>query len=251
MLAAIGSEIAARDAPPFRAKLTLATPALFLGAATMENVSLRAQSEPGKPVAISLATSLPGSGNLQLDGAFDFGAAPEFRGKIVADVGDIGALGEWAAHGEETLSRHAQALAQALPYARMSARGDLEASKAGFSIKNLALGLDRTKLNGAVAFSAADADKRGRLFLDLDTDLLDLEEAPDVASGAFWIGDFDLTLSLAASRLRIAHAGQCRGRKRFDAPQGDARPQDTLALDASRYGTSAAPRSRRKARSPR
>jgi hypothetical protein len=229
-LAALGGQISAHDAPPFRARLDFTTPALYLGAATLENVSLTANAEPGRPLDVALDSSLPGAGHLRLDGGFDFGAAPEFRGRMETEVADIGALGEWAARGEPSLADHARALSQALPYARMSTSGDLEASKVGFSIKNLAMELDKTKLGGAAAFVEPQGDARGRVYLDLSTDSLDLDEAPDLASGAFWIGDFDLTLSLNADRLRIAHAGKGAvesGSMRLQA----SRAKDKLSLD--------------------
>jgi hypothetical protein len=208
LLAALGRQLAARDAPPFRGAVKFSTPAVFLGAATLEDVSLIAETAPGEPVRATLSLGLPGQGRLKLDGAFDLGVAPDFRGRMDADIGDVGALSEWAARGEPSLVAHAKAISQSLPYAHMSARGDLQASQVGFSLNNLKLELDRTRLAGAVAFNAPLDVKRGRFYLDLATDSLDLDEAPDLSSGAFWAGDFDLTVALRASRLRIAHAGQ-------------------------------------------
>ena len=230
LLAALGRQLAARDAPPFRGVLKFTTPAVFLGAATLDDVSLSAQSAPGEPIRAALSLGLPGQGRLKLDGVFDLGAAPDFRGRVDADVGDVGALGEWAARGEPSLVAHARAISQSLPYAHMSARGELQASEVGFSLKNLALELDRTRLGGAVAFNAPHGSARGRVYLDLSTDSLDLDEAPDLSSGAFWVGDFDLTLALRASRFSIAHAGQGAVESGSMSLQA-SRAQDRLSLD--------------------
>ena len=85
---------------------------------------------------------------------------------------------------------------------------DLEASAAGFSARNLKLTIDRSAFTGAVAFTQPHESARGRLFIDLHSDALDVDAAPNLADGADWLADTDLSLSLAASKLRIARVGE-------------------------------------------
>ena len=250
VLVEFGRRIAARDAPPFRAKLAFSSPALFLGASTLENVAIDAQSQPGQPLKVTLESSLPGLGRLRLDGGFDFGAAPEFRGSVEADVGDIGALGEWAARGEPSLVDHAHALSLALPYARMSARGDLQASQVGFSLKNLALELDRTRFNGAAAFAQPQGGERGRVYLNLATDSLDLDEGARRRERRVLDRRFRPDARPVGGQAshrpcrsgRRSRAVRCAWRRRA--------PRIAFRSTGFRSRTSAARRSKRKAKSP-
>ncbi len=224
VLAVLGARLEGDEAPAFDADLAFSTPALYLGAETLDNVSLALQARRGRPLAVDFRSGLPGQGEVKLDGGVEFGSSRHFSGKLFARAADIAALGAWAGRGDPDLTAKAEALASAMPYGEVSARGNLEASKVGFSLRNLALTLDRTTLTGALAFTAPEPPARGRLFLDLDTDALDIDSMPDLTSGVFRLGDFDLSLSLAARRLRIAHAG------------GGAVQSGSLALQASREG---------------
>ncbi|MGO9743905.1 MAG: AsmA-like C-terminal region-containing protein [Roseiarcus sp.] len=224
VLAALGARLDGDEAPAFDADIAFSTPSLYLGAETLDNVSLALQARPGRPLAVDFHSGLPGQGEVKLDGGVEFSPSRHFSGKFFAHDADIAALGAWAGRGDAELAAKAEALASAMPYGEVSARGNLEASEVGFSLRNLALTLDRTTSTGALAFTAPEPPARGRLFLDLDTDALDIDSMPDLTSGAFWLGDFDLSLSLSARRLRIAHAG------------GGAVESGSLALEASRDG---------------
>ena len=190
------------------AELTFATPTAFVGAQTLENITLHAKADPGAPLQLAFETGLPGEGRIKLDGQYEFGASPHFVGALDARASDLAALGAWAAHDDAGFAAKAQALASALPYGLVQARGKLEASKVGFSLRNLTLALDKANLKGAVAFTAPQPDARGRLYVDLSADALDIDAAPDFSNGALWFGDFDLSVGLRAARLRIAHAGE-------------------------------------------
>ena len=151
---------------------------------------------------------MPGHGHLRLSGAFESRAGAGFRGQAEARVGDFRALRDWAAQGEPEFAARLAGLGNAFPYAAASAMADLEASAAGFSARNLKLTVDRSAFTGAVAFTQPRESARGRLFIDLHSDALDMDAAPNLADGAAWLADTDLSLSLAASKLRIARVGE-------------------------------------------
>ena len=207
-LRAVAGAFSRPGAAPMRIKLAFQSPAAFLGAQTIEDIDIKAVADPGQPIQGQFEAALPGRGQVKLSGALELGAAAQFRGAIDARVGDPGALAEWLSEGEPDFAGRAKAFMGALPYAEASATGDVEASSVGFSLRNLKLALDRTNFAGALAFTQPVDGARGRLFLDLKTDALDIDEAPDLSGGGAWLGDFDVSLALEASKLRIARVGQ-------------------------------------------
>ena len=223
-LASLGRRFVDGGAPTLGVEVAFATPAAYVGAETLDDISFVARGQAGAPLRLTFATGLPGAGRLSLDGAFEFGASPHFVGAAQASAHDLGALGIWAARADAATSAKVESIARALPYGLVSVKGDIEASKAGFSLRNLTLALDRTTLTGAAAFTASTDSSRARVFLDLASDALDIDAAPDLASNAFWIGDFDLSVALRANRLRVAHAGEA------------AVESGSLALSATREG---------------
>jgi hypothetical protein len=169
---------------------------------------LAAEAGPDQPFSGHFEAGLPGRSHASLDGAVEFGAAGGFRGKLDAKVGDVRALSEWAAEGEPEALAKLAAVGATLPSAIGSVTGDVEASSVGFSARHLTLALDRSAFTGAIAFTRALGDDRGRLFVDLRSDGLDMDTAPNLAAGADWLGDLDLVFALQATKLRVAQLGR-------------------------------------------
>jgi hypothetical protein len=207
-LRSVGDRLARTSGLPIQFNLVFSTPTAFLGAGSLEQLSLTASAKPGEPVTGVFEAGLPGRSRVRLSGAFETGAGAGFRGRAEADVGDLRALGEWATDGAPEVAARLAALENAFPSAAASATGDLEASGVGFSARNLKLKLDRSTFTGAVAFTQPRESTRGRLFMDLHSDLLDLDSAPNLTDGAGWLAAIDLSLALDASKLRIARVGE-------------------------------------------
>jgi hypothetical protein len=203
-----GASIGERDAFPSRFRLGFTTPTVFLGAQTLDQLSLSLASNPGEPLTGRFETGLPGKGHLLLSGALELGAAAKFSGHMEAQVGDFGVVRDWAGAGEPELATRLSALSQTFRYSGASATGDITASSVGFSAENLKLIVDRSTLTGAVAFTRPVAGDRGRLFVALRSDALDIDAAPNLEASAGWLDDFDLKLDLEATKLRIAQVGQ-------------------------------------------
>ena len=166
---------------------------------------------------------LPGRGHVKFAGTMELGAAPEFRGVVDAHVGDPAALADWLSEGAPVFAERMKAFMAALPYSEASATGDLEASGVGFSLRNLKLGLDRTNFAGALAFTQPVDGARGRVFLDLRTDALDI--------------DWRRTLPAAAIGSAISMC-RSRSRPRSCGSRGSGRPpwKGALSLKAGKSG---------------
>jgi hypothetical protein len=207
-LGRLGASTGRRGLGPARIAVDVSAPAIFLGAQTLEKVHLTLASRPGEPLTGTFETSLPGQSHLRLDGTLEFGAAPRFAGRMDARVGDFVTLKDWIAEGRADLGGRLGALYEAFPYADASAAGDIEASSAGFSARGLKLVVDRSTLTGAIAYTTPIAGERGRLFVDLRSDALDIDAAPNLLGGVDRFGDFDLSLALDAKKLRVARLGE-------------------------------------------
>lgn len=193
---------------PLAVRLGFSSPAAFIGARTLEHLNLKASAEEGQPLTGDFEADLPGQSHVRFTGGLEFGAAAELRGRVDARVGDFGELRDWASQGEPEWGARLAAIGDALPQGVAAAKGDVEISSVGFSARNLDLTLDRSRFVGAIAYTRALAGARARLFLDLYSDGLDVDAAPDLTGGGDWLGDLDLSLSVRASKLRVARVGQ-------------------------------------------
>ena len=195
-------------APAAQLSVVFSTPQIFLGARTLDNVSFAFTGHPGAPIEGELRAGLPGESHVHLKGAIDLGAAPVFHGEADGEVGEFSVLRQWASLDQLDLAEKLGSLEQALPSGLAKGSGQVEISPVGISVRGLELAIDRSHFAGAMAFTRATANQRGRLFLDLSSDGLDIEVAPNVEAAATWLGDIDLSLSLVASKLRVARLGR-------------------------------------------
>jgi len=207
-LARVLSPLNARGGSPLALRIAFATPTVIVGAQTLADVAFDATAAAGAPIEGDLALGLPGQSTLRLSGSLELGAAAGFKGRLEASLGDFAQLRDWATKDEPELAQRLSALGEALPYRKASAVGDVEASTVAFSARNLQLVVDRTALSGAVAFTRSLGDERGRLFMDLRSDALDVDALPNLGASADFLGDVDLSLALDAAKLRVARVGE-------------------------------------------
>lgn len=193
---------------PLALRLAFATPTVIVGAQTLSDVSLNATAVRGAPIEGELALGLPGDSTLRLSGALELGSAAQFKGQLEANLGDFAQLRDWASKDEPDVAQRLSALQSAFPYRKASAKGDVEISAVGFSARNLQFVVDRTALSGAMAFTRPLGEERGRLFMDLRGDALDVDALPNLSASADLVGDIDLSVALEAAKLRVARVGE-------------------------------------------
>ncbi len=194
--------------PPVALRVSFSTPTAIVGAQTLSNVALNANASPGSPLEGGLAADLPGDSSLRLNGALELGSAAQFKGRLSASVGDFAHLRDWAGKDAPALAQRLSLLEDVLPYRKATASGDVEISGVGFSARNLQLLIDRTALNGAMAFTRPLGAQRGRLFMDLRGDALDVDALPNLNASSALLGDVDLSLAIEAASLRVARVGE-------------------------------------------
>ncbi len=207
-LARVLSSLKAQGGSPLALRIAFTTPTIIVGAQTLTDVALDAKAAAGAPIEGDLAMGVPGQSTLRLSGALELGSAAEFKGRLDARLGDFAQLRAWATADEPEFAQRLTALEEALPYREASATGDVEISAVGFSARNLHLVVDRTALSGAMAFTRPLGNERGRLFMDLRGDALDVDSLPNLSASVDFLGDIDLSLALDATTLRVARVGE-------------------------------------------
>jgi hypothetical protein len=202
------SPLGALSGSPLALRVAFTAPTVIVGAQSLNDVVLNVTAASGAPIAGDLEMGLPGQSRLRLAGTLELGAAAEFKGRLEARMGDFAQLRDWAARDAPEFAQRLATLSAAAPYRTASATGDVEASAVGFAARNLQLVVDRTALSGAMAFTRAIGEERGRLFMDLRSDALDVDALPNLSASANLLGDLDLSLALEAARLRVARVGE-------------------------------------------
>jgi hypothetical protein len=204
---AVAAHALGRDGPLSAFSIKMAAGVAYLGARPLAAPKIAVSGSPGAPLKMLLQTGLPGQGRLSLDGSLELGAAPIFRGNAQGAVSDFEPLAAWIAEGQPALAQRLETLQAALPNGAMTAEGAVEVSPEGFSGRGLKLDVATSHLQGDVIYQFPLRDSRGRLFLDIASDALDIEVAPNIEAGLDWLGDTDLDFSLAAKTLRVARVG--------------------------------------------
>jgi uncharacterized protein involved in outer membrane biogenesis len=207
-LSGVLAEVGIGSGPPIAVSFDFQTPAAILGGDTIADVSLSATAGPGEPIAGRLEASPPGRSHILASGAIDLGAALGFKGRVEARTADAQRLREWLTLRAPDLDARLAAVSDVLPYRSGSASGEMDFSAAGFVGRDLNLVLDRSAFVGTLALTRAVGAERGRIFMDLRTDSLDLDALPNLnVNSALW-GALDLSLTLNARSLRIARLGE-------------------------------------------
>ncbi|WP_158815491.1 AsmA-like C-terminal region-containing protein [Methylocapsa sp. S129] len=205
-LAGLGIE----SAPPVALSVELETPAAILGGDTIADVTFSVNVDPSAPTGVKLEASPPGRSHILASGVVDAGPAPGFKGRMDARIGDIQRLRDWLTLGAPDLSARLAAVSEVLPYRSASAIGDVDLSATGFVARNLSLALERSTFTGTLALTRAVGVERGRMFMDMQTDSLDIDALPNVSASTNFLSDIDLSLALDAHAIRIARLGEAR-----------------------------------------
>ena len=196
------------SAPTLALTLQLDTPAAILGGDTSADVSLSATSAPGAPLMVKFEASPPGRSHILASGAVDLGPAPGFKGKLEVRIDEAQRLRDWLTLGAPELKARLTAISDVLPYKSVSATGDVDLSAAGFVARNLNLTLERSTFTGTLALTRAIGAERGRMFMELQTDSLDLDALPDLGAGGDFLEGVDLSFALDAHAIHIARLGE-------------------------------------------
>ena len=189
---------------PFPLRISLTSPATYLGGETISDLTLEASLAPGAPMGLRASGSGPGRLRVALDGQVETGSAFLFKGQAAAEARDLARLGDWIAPG---LPQVAAAL-RAAPIRSLEAVGTMEWSAAGFASSALRLKADRSIFSGAAAFTRPIGGERARLFADLTSDALDIDGAPDLSWTGGALAQADIALSLDARAIRVARFGE-------------------------------------------
>ncbi|MGA2044074.1 MAG: AsmA family protein [Roseiarcus sp.] len=200
--------LATGGGPPVALSLELSTPAAILGGDTVADVSLAATAKVGAPILGRLEASPPGRGHILATGTVEFGSAPGFSGRLDASVGDARRFRDWLASGAPDLAARLAAVGEVLPYRSASLVGDVDLSAAGFAARNLSLVLERSTFTGSLAATRAAGAERARLFMDLQTDSLDIDSLPNMGASGDLLSDVDLSLTLDARAIHVARLGE-------------------------------------------
>jgi uncharacterized protein involved in outer membrane biogenesis len=178
-------------------------------------LSFDGRFEPGSTARLGAA--LAGAGPL---GAGPLGAAPLGAAMAPYGTGPHAAASVFRGHAEvqsADLTRTAawlQPMAPGLaawltgtiPARSLAVAGDIEASRIGATARNLSLGLDRSRFAGTLSFTRAVGAEPARLFADLASDTLDLDNLPDLSGAAAASRDLDLDLALSARTVTLSGA---------------------------------------------
>ena len=178
---------------------------IILGAETVSDVSTSMRSAPGKPLHARFGLGLPGHSRFSGEGDLETGAAGKFEGMIDFESEDFALLSNWAKPDFGGFAANLAQLGEALADRSASLSGHIEASAVGLSGRDVKIALDRSALNGSFAFTKAVGADPGRLYMDLSSDLLDVDALPSVDAGEALLSDLDLSLSLHAKTLHVAH----------------------------------------------
>ena len=191
-----------------RVEARVAVETVILGGDTISGLSAALKAEPGAPPTARFELGLPGESRIKAEGEVETGAAARFVGAIDFSTGNPGGLGRWASEGAPELAAFAQALEEAVPASRFAVSGQVEAATVGVSGRNLRIALGRSVLTGALAVTRPVGGDPGRIYADLGADSLDLDALPSFQAAQSLIGDYDLSLSLEAKALSLAHVGE-------------------------------------------
>ncbi len=190
---------------PVTVEAKLVADTIILGADTVSDVSASIRSAPGALLHARFDLGFPGHTRLSGEGDLETGAAAKFDGTIDFATEDFALLRQWASPGVSGFAANLAALGgEALADRSAALSGHVEASAAGFSGRDVKVMLDRSTLEGSLAFTSPTGADLGRLTMDLSSDQLDADALPNIDASGALIGDLDLSLSLRAKTLHVS-----------------------------------------------
>jgi uncharacterized protein involved in outer membrane biogenesis len=194
--------------PPVALSVEFGTPAAILGGDTIADVALTAEAGPSAPINVKFEASPPGRSHILASGVIDAGLAPDFKGRVDVRIDDMPRLRDWLTQDSPDWSARLGAIEEILPYRSASAVGNMDVSTAGFFARDMNLVLARSTFTGTLAVTRAVGAERGRVFLDLRTDSLDIDALPNVGATEDFLSGVDLSLNLVARAVRVARIGE-------------------------------------------
>lgn len=171
---------------------------------TLTDAAVVFDGKPGAPVVGRLSIAGPEGTRLALDGTFEAGAAPAFKGhaefatrSVPSAVGWFGPLWPEAA----------DAIGSDPAVKAIDFTGEVAASPGGVAASGMRLSLDGATLGGSLALTSGAAGERPRLVGDLTADRLDGGNLPKLSSFAAAAVPLDVSLGLASQSARFAGGG--------------------------------------------
>ena len=169
-LASAFAPFRALSSSPLRASVNFSAPSGELGAQPLADLSLDAELAPGAQLKTRFEIALPGLSRLQAEGDWDLGPAPQFAGTLDAAIGEAQPLSAWASQGAPAFADRLAALAETFPYRTASLQSAIKISGVGFSAHDVRLTLDRSTLDGSLAWTRAVGGDAARVYMDLRSD---------------------------------------------------------------------------------
>jgi uncharacterized protein involved in outer membrane biogenesis len=206
-LGALIGDLGAERGAPLGFALKISSPAIILGGDTIADVDVSLSAAADAPIALDLQATAPGETRVAAKGVLSPAPASHFKGAVNLDVSDIPRLRGWAAEDDSALAARLAAMTAILPYRAATLTGEADISSASFAGRNLTLGLPRSTLTGDLIWTRAVGADPDRLFLNLQSDALNLEALPDLSATGDFFSGVDLALSLQARALRVDQLG--------------------------------------------
>ena len=187
---------------PFAVTAQFNAPAATLAGETFADLRSEIMLVPREASRVKFSVQGPARSALSLDGTVETGAAAAFRGRAEVIARDIPRLSAYLAIIAPEAAR-----IRDLPFRSIELAGDVDMSGIGAIGRQLRLRLDRSEFSGALAYTRAQGAERARLFADLSSEALDLEDLPELAGPARLVSDMNLSLALDARAVRLERFG--------------------------------------------
>ncbi len=187
---------------PFALTAELNAPAATLAGETFSELRSEIIVVPRDLSRVKFSVQGPARSALMLDGTVETGAAAAFRGRAEVIARDIPRLSAYLAIIAPEAAR-----IRDLPFRSVELAGDVDMSSIGAIGRQLRLRLDRSEFSGALAYTRAQGSEHARLFADLASEALDLEDLPDITGPARLVSDMNLSLALEARAVRLERFG--------------------------------------------
>ena len=187
---------------PFAVTAELNAPAATLAGETFSDLRSENIVVPRDVSRVKFSVQGPARSALMLDGTVETGAAAAFRGRAEVMARDIPRLSAYLAIIAPEAAR-----IRDLPFRSVELAGDVDMSSIGAIGRQLRLRLDRSEFSGALAYTRAQGAEHARLFADLASEALDLDDLPEITGPARLVSDMNLSLALDARAVRLERFG--------------------------------------------
>jgi hypothetical protein len=171
---------------------------LTLGGDTASEISTNLRIDPGRPLTLSAAATLPARSRFSAAGTFEGGTAPGFNGRIEFASRDPERFAGWVSPFLPDVAENLKAL----PFRNIEISGQAGISAAGFLLRDLKARLDLSAFAGTISYTRAMGSERARIFADLTSPALDIERLPAL-SNATQPAKLDVSASIDAKAVKL------------------------------------------------